>query len=71
MARKKKSKEQYFHLDRDNDSHWYVVPVDKAGDWEDWLSLGDDDPRSWDAPDWAYRIGGSPTLIHFKDWKVR
>lgn len=56
-------------LVQDNDSHWYVIPVERLGEWESWLEIGylDEfgDPR-WDwEPAWADRVGGSPSLVRF------
>lgn len=49
-----------FTLVRDDDSHWYVIPVDKADEWYDLL-----DDESDDLPDWAVSVGGSPSRIVF------
>jgi hypothetical protein len=60
----KKNKQLYF-LDRDSSSHWYLVPANKRKQWNAWTDLDEDDERSWDAPQWATRIGCSPTCIEF------
>lgn len=56
-----------FFLATDNDSHWYLVPVAKAAEWEAWLALPEDDERAWDAPDFAKPLGGAPGLVTFVD----
>lgn len=55
---------KYF-LSRDNDSHWYVVPVANAAEWEDWVAVPEDDERAWDVPAFAHPIGGAPCLVTF------
>lgn len=58
-----------FFLDNDNDGHWYIIPVDKISEWEEWSNLSEDNEDSWDTPDFAIPIGGSPTLITFEKWE--
>lgn len=50
----------------DQSCHWYVIPADKIGAWNEWCSIDEDDERSWDAPDWAVGVGGSPSLVTFE-----
>jgi len=59
-----------YYLDRDNDSHWYVVPVSRKDDWEAWLGLGEDEEAGWDEPDFVARVGGSPSLVTFTDARI-
>jgi hypothetical protein len=56
-----------FFLSQDNDSHWYVVPLAKRVAWDEWCDIPSDDERSWDVPEWAAPVGGSPSLITFTD----
>lgn len=56
--------DRYF-LDRDDDGHWYVIPVHHMDDWNAWRNLGSDDKRSWDVPSYAREVGGSHTLVSF------
>lgn len=46
----------------DNSGHKYFIPVDKGDDWDKWLSLPDDDERSWDQPEYSTRIDGRFTF---------
>ncbi len=55
-----------FFLAQDNSSHWYVVPVSKRDEWSAWLELNEDDEKAWDAPDWALRTYGAPSLVTFE-----
>ena len=50
--------------------NWYVVPVDKSEEWEEWLSLDSDDQRSWVVPDYAQAVGGSPSMVSFSDPEI-
>lgn len=58
------------YLTRDNDAHWYVVPVDKAEEWEEWLSWDSDDQRSWEVPAWAQAAGRWPSAVSFSDPQI-
>lgn len=62
--------EEEFYLSRDDDGHWYIVPADKEGEWEDWLSLNPDDEASWEAPEWAFPIGGAISLVKFSNYRL-
>lgn len=56
-----------FRLAQDNDSHWYVIPVDKEKEWSAWCDIDPDDERAWDAPEFARQVGGSYSLVSFSD----
>lgn len=62
------SDDGYF-LSQDHDCHWYVIPVQHKSEWFDFLDLDTDDPTAWDVPEWADRVGGSPSLIIFNKYK--
>lgn len=60
-----------FYIDQDNDSHWYVIPVSRSEEWEEWRALDSDDARSWDTPSFAEAISGPPSLVNFaRDWTI-
>lgn len=59
-----------FILIRDNDCHWYVIPESEFGDFCAWNSLDEEDERSWDVPEYAVEVGGSPTLVKFKEYRI-
>ena len=44
---------------------WFVIPADKAQDWENWLYSENCD----DVPEYATYIGGYPNLIKFDRWE--
>ena len=56
-------------LIQDNDGHWYVIPADRGKDFNQWLELDPDDDKSWTKPEYADDVGGSPTLVKFKDYR--
>lgn len=58
-----------YYLSQDNDCHWYVIPTEHRDEWHDFLNLDTDDPTSWDVPEWAYSVGGSPSLIVFHSYE--
>lgn len=39
----------------DESSHNYTIPADKIEEWERFTELDEDDPASWDVPDFASR----------------
>ena len=54
---------------QDDDGHWYVIPADRRQEFDSWgESEGED---SWIAPDWAVRVGGSPSLVEFNDYVIK
>lgn len=58
--------ERYF-MAQDQSCHWYVIPIERAHDWEEWVSIPEDDERAWDAPDFAKAVGGSPACVTFSN----
>ncbi len=52
---------------QDQSCHWYIVPVDKLDVWRAWSDLSEDDPGSWDAPDFAFMLGGGYHDISFEN----
>ena len=52
---------RYF-LGQDQSCHWYIVPVDKYVEFDSWTSLDEDDPASWDEPEYARRIDGAGSI---------
>lgn len=56
-----------FYLAQDNDSHWYVVPVARKAEWDEWCEIAPDDERAWDAPDFAKQVGGAYSLVTFEN----
>lgn len=55
-------------LIQDDDSHWYVIPADKEDAWYEWF--GTDDYESGIIPEYAEEVGGSPSLVRFKDYRI-
>ena len=56
-----------FFLTQDNDSHWFIVPVDKRDEWDEWCEIPSNDERAWDVPDFARALGGSPSNVTFEN----
>jgi hypothetical protein len=46
----------------DQSGHDYFVPVERKEEWMSFLELDEDDPGSWDVPEWAERIDGTFTF---------
>lgn len=53
-----------FFVDQDNDCHWYLIESNKRKEWENWKDIPDDNPESWDVPEFAKSIN-SPYSIDF------
>jgi hypothetical protein len=62
--------EKEYILVQDNDSHWYVIPDQMELDWNKFCEISEDDERSWDVPNWAERVGGSPSLVKFTNYRI-
>ena len=70
------SDNQYYRLHRDEDGHWYVVPVGEEYDVEGyfeavynyWYNHEGELPEE---PDWLIEVGGHPSDVHFKEYKIR
>ena len=58
-----------YYITTDQDSHYYVVPLEKKDEWEAWCNLDPEQEDAWDPPNFAYAIGGCPTQIVFENWK--
>lgn len=65
---------------RDDDCHWYVVPVERVAEFHRIEQLltdywaGDAEssvPEFADFPDWAVRVGGAPSLVEFESYVIR
>lgn len=56
---------KYYFLDQDSSCHWYIIPVDKREEWNEWSNINEDDPRAWDAPEWAKMLGGGISQVEF------
>ena len=53
-------------LVQDDSSHWYVIPVEHAEDFDEWVQNEDD----WDTPEYAEEVGGSPSLVEFSVYEI-
>jgi hypothetical protein len=49
------------------DSHWYLIPHDKRGEWNAWCDLDPDSEEAWEAPSWAKPLGTGPQNFTFTD----
>ena len=57
-----------FILVQDDDSHWYVIPNGKDKDWEAWI--GTEDYEAGIVPGYAKKIGVSPRLVVFSNYRI-
>jgi len=47
----------------DQSCHKYYIPIQNINHWRLWEELDEDDPKSWEVPNYAKRIdGGSLTF---------
>ena len=58
--------EKWFILVEDDHGHHYVIPADKEKEFYNviWQRIYKG------LPDWADQVGGSPTLVKFKEYKI-
>lgn len=59
-----------YHLTTDNDCHWYVIPVARQQEWNEWLDIPSDDERAWEPPAFALSVGGAPCLVTFTNPEI-
>lgn len=59
-----------YRLAQDNDSHWYVIPVSRQQEWDNWTELDPEDARAWNVPAFAQRVGGSYSLVTFSEPEI-
>jgi len=52
----------------DDDGHNYVIPADKLKEWNRWLNS--QDCQDGIAPTWCESIGGSISLVKFKNYHI-
>ena len=57
---------KYF-LDQDGDSHWVIVCAEYRNRWETWKELNEDDPESWELPDFAKYLNSHPNRMEFEN----
>lgn len=53
-----------YRLAQDDSCHWYLIPADKATEWEDWAYS--EEAELGDTPEWASRLNGYPGLVTFE-----
>lgn len=61
-------KEKYF-IDKDQSSHYYIIPLSKKEDWKKFNQLDEDDPKSWELPDYAIPVGGCISRVTFSNYE--
>ena len=57
-------------LIQDDDCHWYVIPADREKDFSKWCDSISNDADTWDTPKYAKEVGGSYTLVKFKQYRI-
>lgn len=66
FSAREQTQEEWYYIDEDGDGCYYVIPVDKA---KEWNALVDED-EDFDAPAWAIPIPGGITRVVFREWQV-
>lgn len=57
-----------YMITSDNDGHYYVIPVDKTEEWDEFCESPD--YENVELPDYADEIGGCSTLVHFPSYEI-
>jgi len=58
--------QQKYTLVQDNDCHWYIIPVEKNKEWDEWLEIDSDDERGWTPPFFSVSIDGPSHVVFEK-----
>ena len=53
---------QRYFIGSDNSGHDYLVPVEKRDEFWAWSEMDEDDPASWEAPEYVKRCEGGLTF---------
>lgn len=53
----------------DDDGHYYVIPVDKKSEWNEFMNSVDYD--NGETPEYADTIPGCLSLLTFENYKIR
>ena len=53
---------EYF-LDNDDSGHWYIVPLEKLSEWNEWVETESEDSL---APDYVKKLGCHPRYLAFQ-----
>lgn len=59
--------ENGFFLSQDDDSHWYIIPIERQQEWDNWRAMNDD----FSVPPYAIPVNGAPRRVVFKQYDVR
>ena len=62
-------KKQYV-LVQDTTNYWYVIPVNKKIEWDEFCALQEPSPLAWHPPKWAIKVGGSPSSVIFSEYSI-
>jgi len=61
------NEDKWYILVSDDSGHYYVIPENKSEDWNKFLQIPEDDPLSWDVPEYAKRKEG---FFRFKIYEL-
>lgn len=70
--------EPEYVLTSDDDGHWYVCPADREEEFhgilaaigEYWEPGSDHEGEPPQIPNWVREVGGSPSLVRFRQWRI-
>lgn len=62
-------KEEEFILVQDDSCHWYIIPENREGDWDDWLES--DEIELGCVPGYAVPINGSLRRVKILEYRIR
>lgn len=68
---------QRYRLTTDDDSHWFVIPVEKSEEWGEycekvtrfWEEMPDGEGPP-EEPEWAVAVGGAPGRVQFGEYEI-
>lgn len=62
------SEQQRWTLVKDNSCHRYYIPFDKIKEWYEWTEMDEDNPASWEEPEYAHSVDGG--YLTFTDPRI-
>lgn len=55
-------KKEYIQVS-DNSGHRYIIPYEQLKDWDSFMEIPEDDPKSWEVPAYAEVLDGGQVIF--------
>lgn len=57
-------------FEKDDDGHWYFIPIELSAEFEQWLVFIDEDDDWWEGTDFEVYRSPPPEAYIILDWSV-